>query len=81
MTFDNMYLYVKPGCPFCAKVDRFMDKTGIEMEHRSISEGTNRDDLEALGGKAQVPCLVVDGKPMYESMDIVNYLNGLLQEQ
>ena len=32
MTFDNMYLYVKPGCPFCAKVDRFMDKTGIEME-------------------------------------------------
>ncbi|MBQ9068565.1 MAG: glutaredoxin, partial [Eggerthellaceae bacterium] len=55
MTFDNMYLYVKPGCPFCAKVDRFMEKTGIEMEHRSILEGTNREDLVALGGKAQVP--------------------------
>ena len=79
MTFDNMYLYVKEGCPFCARVDRFLDNTGTTIEHRSILEGTNREDLVALGGKAQVPCLVVDGKPMYESMDIVNYINGLIE--
>lgn len=78
MTFDNMYVYVKRGCPYCKKVDRFMDNAGIEMEHRDILEGTHREDLIALGGKAQVPCLVVDGKPMYESMDIINYLNDLL---
>ena len=78
MTFDNMYIYVKPGCPFCAKVDRFMGNVGIEMEHRNILEGTHRDDLVALGGKAQVPCLVVDGQPMYESMDIIHFLNDKL---
>lgn len=74
MTFDNMYLYVLPGCPYCAKVDRFLTEHNIEMEHRSVSEGTNADDLLELGGKVQSPCLVIDGEPMYESDDIIAYL-------
>ena len=73
-SFDNMYLYVKPGCPFCIKVDRFLESVGMEIEHRSVLEGSNADDLRALGGKVQPPCLVVDGKPMYESDDIIAYL-------
>ena len=76
--FDNMYLYVKPGCPYCMKVDRFLAQEGIELEHRSVLEGTNADDLRALGGKVQSPCLIVDGKAMYESDDIIAYLRGLL---
>lgn len=78
MTFDNMYMYVKPGCPYCIKVDRFLAQEGIEIEHRSVLEGTNADDLLALGGKVQSPCLVVDGAPLYESDDIIAYLRGLL---
>ncbi|MBQ9021883.1 MAG: glutathione S-transferase N-terminal domain-containing protein [Eggerthellaceae bacterium] len=76
MTFDNMYLYVLPGCPFCAKVDRFLDAHDIVMEHRSVVEGNNADELAALGGKVQSPCLVVDGEPMYESEDIIEFLSG-----
>lgn len=76
-TFENMYLYVKPGCPYCVKVDRFLDQAGITMEHRSVLEGSNAEELRALGGKVQSPCLVVDGKPMYESDDIIAYLRGL----
>lgn len=75
--YDNMYIYVKPGCPYCAKVDRFLDEAGIEIEHRKVTEGSNADDLRDLGGKVQSPCLVVDGKPMYESDDIIAYLKGL----
>ena len=74
MTFDNMYLYVQPGCPYCAKVDTFLAKHEIEMEHRSVFEGNNAEELEALGGKVQSPCLVVDGKPLYESDDIIAFL-------
>ena len=76
-TFENMYLYVKPGCPFCTKVDRYLDEAGIEIEHRSVLEGANAEDLRALGGKVQSPCLVVDGEPMYESDDIIAYLKSL----
>ena len=30
--------------------------------------------LVEVGGDDQVPCLFVDGKPMYESADIVDFL-------
>lgn len=69
--FDNTYLYVLPGCPFCLKVDRFLDANGIEVEHRSVTEGTNRADLMEIGGKTQCPCLIHDGEPLYESNDII----------
>jgi glutathione S-transferase len=38
------------------------------------SEPGSRDDLLRIGGKGQVPCLVIDGKPLYESGDIVRWL-------
>ena len=30
--------------------------------------------LHAVGGKVQVPCLFIDGEPMYESADIGAWL-------
>ncbi len=75
--FDNMYMYVKPGCPYCMKVDRFLNQAGIQIEHRSVTEGTNAQDLRAIGGKVQSPCLIVDGKAMYESDDIIAYLKNV----
>ena len=75
--YDNLYMYVKPGCPYCMKVDRYLDEAGIEIEHRSVLEGANADDLRAIGGKVQSPCLIIDGKALYESDDIIAYLRGL----
>lgn len=78
MTFDNMYLFVKPGCPYCMKVDRFLDQAGIQMEHRSVADPANAQALREIGGKVQSPCLIIDGKAMYESDDIIAYLRSLL---
>ena len=33
-----------------------------------------KEELKKLGGKSQVPCLIIDGKPMYESDVIINWL-------
>ncbi|MBS4843870.1 MAG: glutathione S-transferase domain-containing protein, partial [Collinsella sp.] len=30
--------------------------------------------LIAVGGKRQVPCLFIDGKPLYESSDIIAWV-------
>jgi len=30
--------------------------------------------LVAEGGEDQVPCLLIDGRPLYESADIIRYL-------
>ena len=73
-TFDNMYIYMKPYCPYCMKVDRFLEAEDIQIEHRSVADPANAEALRELGGKVQSPCLVVDGKPMYESDDIIAFL-------
>jgi len=31
-------------------------------------------ELKNKGGKKQVPCLFINGKPLYESDDIINWL-------
>ena len=56
-------------------------KTGSYDEHEHKGSELAREILEKLelirvGGKQQVPCLFIDGKPMYESLDIVEWLRA-----
>ena len=44
-----------------------------------LAEPDQREVLLRLNhGEDQVPCLVVDGVPMLESLDIIEYLRSLL---
>ena len=68
-------LYVGTVCRFCKKVEDFMAENNIEIPTVNIQE--DRDamlDLVENGGKRQVPCLYHDGKYLYESNDIIEYL-------
>ena len=68
-------LYTMPSCPYCHKVLRYMNQHGIELPLRDITtDSAARATLERVGGKVQVPCLFIDGNPMYESDDIIAYL-------
>ncbi|MDO5718903.1 MAG: glutaredoxin [Tissierellia bacterium] len=70
----KLELYYKPTCPYCMKVMRFMDKNDIEIPMINIDEDkAGKENLEKVGGSAQVPCLFLDDKPMYESSDIIAY--------
>ncbi|MBI5416038.1 MAG: glutathione S-transferase N-terminal domain-containing protein [Candidatus Omnitrophica bacterium] len=67
-------LYYKPACPYCQKVLAHMDRNGISVPLKNREESpTVREELVKIGGKPQVPCLVVDGKAMYESDDIIQW--------
>lgn len=69
-------LYIMSTCPYCRKVLLFMKQQGIELSLRDITaEPEARDTLERIGGKVQVPCLFIDGAPLYESDDIIAYLS------
>lgn len=74
-TFANMVLYYKPTCPYCRRVLSFMEDNDIVLELRDTTNPDVRAELARIGGKPQVPCLLIDGKPLYESADIVSYLN------
>ena len=68
-------LYQFPECPFCQLVLRELDKLDIEIPIRNTrTDSLARQDLIDLTGRTQVPCLVIDGKPLLESSDIVDYL-------
>ena len=55
----------------------FRDNDIIKYPSYNIEDQTsgyeNQDKLIESGGKVQVPCMVIDGKAMYESDDIIAY--------
>ncbi|MBR3328294.1 MAG: glutaredoxin [Atopobiaceae bacterium] len=70
-------LYYYDSCPYCQKVLRAMRRLDIEdkINLKNILRSQEAaDTLVRVGGKRQVPCLFIDGKPMYESDDIVEWL-------
>lgn len=74
---EKLTLYVGTTCPFCKKVESFMEEKGIDsVEIKNIGEDKEaREYLIEKGGKKQVPCLFIGEKPLYESLDIIKYLN------
>jgi len=45
-----------------------------------LEDEESRKTLVLVGGKEQVPCLFIDGKPLYESSDIIEWLKENPQE-
>lgn len=73
-TDHELALYVMTGCPYCIKVKRFLADNGVTIPERNISTDPDAEQaLIAVGGKRQVPCLFIDGKPLYESSDIITW--------
>lgn len=74
-TNHELVLYVMTGCPYCIKVKRLLADSGATIPERNISTDTEAEQtLIAVGGKRQVPCLFIDGKPLYESSDIIAWV-------
>lgn len=74
----ELKLYMFDTCPFCRKVLKEIEdqgRTDIELKNIRKSPEDEKTLLE-VGGKSQVPCLFIDGKPMYESGDIIEWLRN-----
>jgi glutaredoxin 3 len=71
----QLTLYHFDGCPYCKRVTDFLAKENIHIPTKDIHENmSDKDELVKIGGKKQVPCLVIDGKALYESLDIIEWL-------
>lgn len=71
----TLYLYIKPRCPYCIRVMDFLSHTHIPVVYRDITQDAQAlSELLEHGGKRQVPCLFIDGEPLYESLDIIAWL-------
>ena len=75
-------LYMFETCPYCRRVLNAIEESGrtdIEL-HNIHKSAEDRKTLIEVGGMEQVPCLFIDGKPLYESLDIIAWLNAQPQE-
>lgn len=71
----KLELYYFPACPFCQRVLTTIDRLQVKVVFKDIRE--NEEYLNQLlkdTGKKTVPCLYIDGKPMFESSDIMKWL-------
>lgn len=76
-------LYFFPQCPYCQIVMSALRVTGLENQvtlHDIQDDHTEREFLVKATGRATVPCLFIDGKPMHESKDIADWLHKYAKE-
>jgi glutaredoxin len=69
-------LYVRSGCPFCAKVLRTVEGLNLTLDIKNIGDPGVLDEVIDKGGKDQVPFLWgEDGAVnIYESETIIRFL-------
>ena len=74
-------LFMLESCPYCKKVVDYADEHNIHLHKFDILNSENAQRLVNLGGKEQVPFLQNEhtGEMMYESNDIISYLEKLNQ--
>lgn len=71
----TLLLYSRSSCPFCRKVNNYLKSIDKSIPTKDIGKDpAAAKELVKIGGKQQVPCLVINGKPLYESSDIIAWL-------
>lgn len=71
----ELVLYKFNTCPYCLRVMAVLKETGVDVRLRDThTEAGARDALHEQTGRTQVPCLVIDDVPFFESRDISQWL-------
>ncbi len=82
----GLSLYQYPACPFCVKVRRAIKRNSLNIQTVDAKRcETSKQELLEGGGKLKVPCLKIVGSTgniswMYESSDIINFLEQQVSE-
>ncbi len=72
----ELVLYYASYCPYSQKVLTYLEHMNWSIPMKNVERSRKaKDELKAVGGKLQVPCLVIDGKALYESDAIIQWLS------
>lgn len=69
-------LIIANSCPFCVLVTDFIKEhniTSVDIHDTQWSQ-SEHDALRKKYGKSQVPLLLINDSPLFESLDIIKYL-------
>lgn len=72
---SKLVLYHKPNCPYCKKVISYLEKIHKTLPMVDLQKHPEKkSDLIRIGGKMQIPCLIIQGKALYESDQILKWI-------
>ena len=81
MKYPHLELFYYNECFFCQKVLGQLDTLKIKVDFKNIYEDQNNmDRLFSETGRRTTPCLFIDGKPMFESEDIIEWLKNNIND-
>ena len=73
----SLQLLAFDSCPYCRRVYRAVERLELDVPVGNIRRDADAHDLLVrLTGRTQVPCLVIDGQPLLESMHILDWLES-----
>ena len=72
----SLILFYSPYCPYSQNVLNYLREIRKTLPMKDVKKNSqNRDELLQLGGKLLVPCLVVNGKAIYNSEEIIEWIS------
>lgn len=79
----TLELFYRPSCPYCNKVRTYMQNHDIDNVtlYDIETDGAAYERLKETTGREQVPCLFIDGKPLFESDDIIAFFAQLQDDK
>lgn len=79
MSAPKLDFYYFEACPYCQRVIKVIDKHKIKVNWMDIhKDSAHAKKLMTDTGRTTVPCLYIDGKPMFESLDIMKWMESNL---
>ncbi|MDO9180840.1 MAG: glutathione S-transferase N-terminal domain-containing protein [Bacteriovorax sp.] len=73
-------LYFFESCPYCQRVLTVIKELKVVVAYKNIHDDINEmQKLLYITGKKTVPCLFINGDPMHESLDIINWLKSNIE--
>jgi glutaredoxin-like protein len=67
---QEVSLFTKPGCPFCAKAKQMLADNGYEYEEIQLGKDASLASLKAITGRETVPQVYIGGKHIGGSDDL-----------
>jgi glutaredoxin 3 len=67
-------IFVKTGCPYCERVLAALTVYNVAFEEKNIANEAVARELVEKGGKVQVPYIIDGDVSLYESDEIVAYI-------
>ena len=75
----TLELYYYEQCPFCYRVLMKIKDLGLEDKisfKNTLEDPPNAASHQERTGRSTVPCLYIDNQPMFESSDIIAWLDA-----